>query len=199
MMPAEGRAAESFPLTRRGAIAFSLGAAALLSVLSVAITIFYRKQSLLAVFAQGSGIAIQILVGLALGAVGATAVAASVLHAPVLGSLRRFLGQHLAALRPTTVDIVIVSLAAGFSEELFFRGTLQPLWGIWVASLAFALAHVGGNVFTWTKACFTAYVFVVGLLFGLLNEHVGLVAAMSAHVAFDLVFLVKLRVPIVAG
>lgn len=149
---------------------------------------FYREQSFLALFTEGRPFATQVGVGLLLGVVVAGLIAAVLLRSRPTAPLRDFFREIFANLRPTKLDIVVFSLVSGFSEELFFRGTLQPMWGLWVASLVFALAHVGGNVFTWVKAAFAAYVFTLGLLLGLLCEHAGLVAAIAAHASCNLVF-----------
>lgn len=39
------------------------------------------------------------------------------------------------------IDIFIISLAAGFAEEILFRGTLQVKFGIVAASILFGLVH----------------------------------------------------------
>ncbi len=36
---------------------------------------------------------------------------------------------------------IYISFLAGFSEEFFFRGLLQPLWGITIASVIFGALH----------------------------------------------------------
>jgi uncharacterized protein len=42
------------------------------------------------------------------------------------------------------LDIIILSSASGFCEEVFFRGLLQPKIGIIAASIAFGLLHLPG-------------------------------------------------------
>lgn len=39
-------------------------------------------------------------------------------------------------------EMVLLSVVAGFGEEALFRGVIQPLSGIWLASLLFAVIHV---------------------------------------------------------
>lgn len=41
--------------------------------------------------------------------------------------------------------LVVLSLLAGFAEELLFRGVVQELWGLVVAALLFGLSHWGGR------------------------------------------------------
>ena len=187
---------DSFPLTRRVVHVIGIAAAAFFTLLALAITVFYRGVPFDSLLTEGRPGLVQAVAGLVIGA-GLAAVIAFIILWPTrpegrLASLRTFLAAILARVRPTSLDIVAVSLLAGFSEELFFRGSLQPLWGIWLASLAFALAHVGGNVFARTKLAFAAYVFSMGVLFNLAQHHLGLVAAFTAHAACNMVFLFAL-------
>ena len=41
------------------------------------------------------------------------------------------------------LEVVVISLAAGIGEELFFRGALQPEVGLIPASLVFGVLHMG--------------------------------------------------------
>ena len=42
---------------------------------------------------------------------------------------------------PTYLQIFIIAIFSGIGEELFFRGFLQPYFGIWFTSLMFGIAH----------------------------------------------------------
>ena len=75
-----------------------------------------------------------------------------------------------------------VGLSAGFSEELLFRGVLQralrPVTGRWTvlyASAIFAVLHVGYQSFV-----DLAFVFAVGLVFGLVFERTRSIIGVSA-------------------
>lgn len=48
---------------------------------------------------------------------------------------------HNVIMTSSTSWLLILSLSAGFSEELLFRGVLQVKWGLWAASLLFGAAH----------------------------------------------------------
>ena len=81
-------------------------------------------------------------------------------------------------------DILLASFSAGVGEELFFRAGLQPFLGIWLTSILFIAIH---SYIKMTKAwLFFGFIMILmsaGL--GYLYEYVGLVSAMSAHAAFD--------------
>jgi membrane protease YdiL (CAAX protease family) len=61
------------------------------------------------------------------------------------------------------VEIVVLAGASSVGEEMFFRGALLPVIGLWGSSAVFALLHIGPKVrhLPWTFASLGA-----GLLFG---------------------------------
>ncbi|MCC6991648.1 MAG: CPBP family intramembrane metalloprotease [Acidobacteria bacterium] len=109
------------------------------------------------------------------------------LHAPtgVFARVRTAVDEVLvptfASLTPP--QIVVVSLAAGVGEELFFRGWLQAVVGWLPASLAFGLAHVAGA----RMLAFGVWATVMGaVLGGLALGTGGLLAPMTAHACYDM-------------
>jgi membrane protease YdiL (CAAX protease family) len=96
--------------------------------------------------------------------------------------LRR-LADELAPLLVDGTDrtnLVLISVFSGVGEEVFFRGAVQPEFGLVVASLAFGLLHVGPDrrYLVWT-----VWAVLAGFLFGLLYEWTGgLLAPITAHV-----------------
>jgi uncharacterized protein len=184
--------ATPLPLNRRTVIIFSLAAAAIFSLIAWVVTVRFRGQTFQSLFTAGRPLATQILIGLVAGLALAFAVVLLLLKAPLFARLRDFIRSILAQLRPTGFDMLLVSLLAGFSEELFFRAALQPALGLWLAALVFALAHTGVSVSP-AKLAFAAFVFVMGLLLGTLYERAGLVAAIVAHAVYDLIFLLAVN------
>ncbi len=84
-------------------------------------------------------------------------------------------------------DIVVLSLASGTAEELFFRGALLPWIGVTFSSLAFGLVHIGP---TRRYLPWTAWAIVMGFLLGLLSWATGsIVGPIVAHVAINAVNL----------
>ena len=87
-------------------------------------------------------------------------------------------------------DVVVISIAAGIGEELFFRGVLQPEIGLVPASIVFGLLHMGGRG-TFAFGCWVA---VMGLALGMLaNISEGLVGPIVAHAAYDAAAIGYLR------
>ena len=95
------------------------------------------------------------------------------------------MGEMLAGLSPG--NALLLALASGLAEELFFRGALQPRVGVWFASLLFGLVHIGpGRDFL----AWTVFAILAGGLFGGLFLWTGnLTAPVVAHVVVNAVNL----------
>ena len=89
-----------------------------------------------------------------------------------------------------TASIVLVGAIAGLGEEWLFRGVLQPVMGVIVASIAFGLAHVGGRNMLAFGLWASGMGFVLG---GLAILTGGLTAPMVAHGVYDMLALAYLR------
>ena len=88
------------------------------------------------------------------------------------------------------------ALAAGFGEELLFRGALQPLLGIWVTSVLFVLVHARAyrfNKLSKPVLMQALGIFAASVAFGFIARYAGLVAAMIVHAAIDIVGLYTIR------
>ncbi|HZG62561.1 MAG TPA: CPBP family intramembrane glutamic endopeptidase [Rubrobacteraceae bacterium] len=88
-------------------------------------------------------------------------------------------------------DLVLVSAASGIGEEVLFRGALQPILGLVLASLLFGAMHVGRDrrYLIWTLWALGA-----GFLFGFLYIWTGsLLAPISAHVIHNAATLLLWR------
>lgn len=108
------------------------------------------------------------------------------LHAPtgVFTRVRRAVDEMFvpafASLSPP--QVVVVSVAAGVGEELFFRGWLQAAVGWVPASVAFGLAHIAGP----RMLAFGVWATAMGLVLGGLSMVTGgLLAPMTAHACYD--------------
>ena len=131
----------------------------------------------------------QLITGLTAGLFGAVVVTAVMKQIPFFKPLFDLSRELSDAMNLGSMDILLVASLAGFSEELLFRGVLQPLLGIVITSVIFALIHVGFCLSNRGFQQYAASVFVLGVLLGLISRHAGLPAAMSAHGAWDLAVL----------
>jgi hypothetical protein len=78
----------------------------------------------------------------------------------------------------------LLSVMAAVSEEIIFRGALQPVSGLPLASAFFALSHIQ---YALTPA--TLIVFVVGLGLGWLRLRRNTTSAIMAHFVYNFVQL----------
>ena len=75
---------------------------------------------------------------------------------------------------------VVIGLTAGVSEELVFRGALQPRFGLLATSLLFSFIHAQyAFSFAWV------IVFLLGLVLGLLRKYVNTTTAILTHMLYN--------------
>jgi membrane protease YdiL (CAAX protease family) len=91
--------------------------------------------------------------------------------------------EHLFGGLATVGGAVVLGLSAGISEELLFRGAVQPRLGLLLTTLLFAIGHLQYGL---TPA--TLEVFVIGLVLGLMRKRTGgVVVCMVSHAAYNMV------------
>jgi len=77
---------------------------------------------------------------------------------------------------------LLLAVTTGIGEELFFRGALQPIFGIFWTSVFFVLMH---SQYILTFA--SLVIFLVSIGFGLLARRFSTVAAMVAHIVYNFI------------
>jgi membrane protease YdiL (CAAX protease family) len=77
-----------------------------------------------------------------------------------------------------------LSLSSAVSEEILFRGALQPVFGLGLTSLFFALVHI-----QYTFTPITGIIFIVALGLGWLRQRQSTSAAIIAHFIYNFVQL----------
>jgi uncharacterized protein len=119
------------------------------------------------------------------------------LHRVALRQLRPMFGQF------TWVQLILVAVAAGICEEIFFRGWLQCLltgpidptapWQPKVA-LGVVLAGVGFGMCHAITPMYFVLASLAGIFFGvLLVETSNLLIPITAHAVYDVLMLIRLR------
>ncbi len=84
----------------------------------------------------------------------------------------------------TLLGALLLSLPVAIGEEVFFRGALQPVFGLIPTSLFFAALHAQ---YGFTPALLA--IFLVSLILGVLARRRGTVAAITGHFVFNFVQL----------
>ena len=83
---------------------------------------------------------------------------------------------------------LLVAILAGTGEEIFFRGALQPVFGLYVSSLLFALSHTHYGL---TPEMLI--LFLVSIGFGLARKRFNTTAAIIAHATYNFAPFLILR------
>jgi hypothetical protein len=88
-----------------------------------------------------------------------------------------------------TVNVIFLSICAGVGEEIFFRGALQPILGIWATSVFFVAIH---GYFSFKDMRVNIFAIMLTLFIGLLgwaSQTYSIWLAIVAHFSYDLVLL----------
>lgn len=168
---------------------------AVLAAIGSAIIHFGHEQALGQALLAGLPWRDQLGLGAAFGLAVGLVSAVSTLRKPSAEAVRRTTASY-ARLDLRGWNPLWISLGAGISEELLFRAALQPLLGLWGASLLFLLAHARAYEFRRIDRAALMQaggVFGMGLAFGLGFEYIGLLAMMVAHTIIDIVGLLLVR------
>lgn len=108
---------------------------------------------------------------------------------PFANSLRQTITGYLKPLfsHLTLLDMCIISLLAGFAEELLFRGVAQNKIGIFAASIIFGLLH-------FISPAYFVIAFLISIYLGFLYYYFqSLLIPVQAHFVYDVCALIYLR------
>jgi uncharacterized protein len=77
-------------------------------------------------------------------------------------------------------DWFVLSLAAGFGEEILFRGALQPVFGLTATSFLFAMAHVQYGI-----TPITFVILIIGFALGYIRQKTSTSIAIFVHFGYN--------------
>lgn len=155
---------------------------------------YIQEQKLADLFFAGHHFLIQIGTGLAagilFGAAGLTMIR--------MPSFRKILDEYAIIRQVKQMDlsvneIVYVSLVAGISEEILFRGAIQPVIGIWLTSIIFIGVHGYIRMQSVKHFLYSLFTFLLSCMLGALFIYIGLISAMVAHFIYDVVVLYGIK------
>jgi membrane protease YdiL (CAAX protease family) len=114
---------------------------------------------------------------------------------PIIDSLRKTMITEVKAVFANLrfIDIIAISLIAGFSEEIFFRGILQAKFGLVIASIAFGLFHFITPAYI---VITTIMGFYIGIIFHLSES---LFIPIQLHAVYDIGALTYLKYGVEPG
>ncbi len=185
-------AAGAASLTKGRLLAGTMVPSTICGVLAIAVSLV-RHRPIGLLFEAGLSAGTELSAGLLGGAGAGVLGAALLLRSKIFSDARALASSALASARPGAPELVAIAVAAGVGEELLFRGTLQPAWGLIGSSLIFTFVHFWVPIGGVARAIYIAFVFAVSLGLGWLFERAGLGAAMVAHATTDLTILLTAR------
>ena len=165
------------------AIAHQEGVVAVIAVLGLAFRPNGAVAALAPVGSGAAGLAAGIGVGLA-----GSLVLWLLRPLPPVAALEGFLRRVVDGWTP--LDAAAIALLSGLAEEALVRALLQPLIGLWLAALVFALLHVLPDRRLWF---WPVMALALGVALGLLYARWGYPACAAAHVTLNMVGLLRLR------
>jgi membrane protease YdiL (CAAX protease family) len=92
--------------------------------------------------------------------------------------------EQIAAAFSTLPLAFFLAITVALGEEILFRGAIQPVFGLWMTSIYFALLH---TQYTLTPASLTIVVVALGL--GWLRHRYSTTAAIVGHFVYNFVLL----------
>lgn len=141
-------------------------------------------------FDHGLSVIYQLITGVGSGVIGSMIIWVAINRPLVSEVLDDFyIIKMVRQSRLTSFDRIQLSFFAGAGEELLFRGTIQPLLGIWVTSVIFVGLHGYFKFKSLGHLVFGGIMFGLSVGLGYLFEYAGLIAAMSAHATYDVIML----------
>lgn len=133
----------------------------------------------------------QVVIGLLFGA-----AAYLVIHALIFSGWLSSLTYDIAKIseKLNWVQIVFLSLAAGFGEEILFRVSLQHFFGIWPTAIFFVAIHGYLSLSNYKIFIYGVFMTIVSAGFGFLNADKGIFTAITAHAVIDLFIFSVLKI-----
>lgn len=164
----------------------------LFPLLAAIVIYFFLDVSFVDILTIGEPLKVQLLKGMIYGLISAS-VALWLVQLKVLKKATDYFIGMFKNLKLTYVDIVFFSLCAGIGEEIFFRGAIQPLLGVWLTAFIFIAIH---GYLSFTDLSINIYgsmmvVIVAG--FGFLTLKYGIWAAIMAHFIFDVIVFIYIK------
>jgi uncharacterized protein len=107
--------------------------------------------------------------------------------------VRHFFETLIGDLNPSFANIVFYSFCAAVGEEILFRAGLQPMIGIWPASILFVVLHGYINPGNINLSIYGTFLIIICAGFGYLFKFFGLGSAIIAHFLYDVAMFSVLK------
>lgn len=108
-------------------------------------------------------------------------------------NVRTFFESLIGEINPSLTQILFYSFCASVGEEILFRAGVQPIIGIWPASIVFVLLHGYLNPSNFSLMLYGIFLIVVCAGFGYMFRYFGLSSSIVAHFIYDVSMFCVLR------
>jgi len=156
------------------------------SLLGILIIYFWIQKDWWNYLLAGEAISSQILKGTGFGLFSAL-WALALIQTKILNQVTGYFEEMFDNLQLSIWDILFFSFCAGVGEEIFFRGALQPFGGIWIIAIIFVVLHGYINPKNLRASIYGLILILIVAGMGYLADKVGLISAIAAHMAFDVI------------
>ncbi len=171
-------------------LVLSLGSGVIYILIALLLYQYFHDTPLVTVLFEGMPVLHQLGIGVLFGAVAAAIVGYISYQPPVAEIIRDFtIIDFVLNTRFTLFDRTQISFVAGISEEILFRGAIQPLIGVWWTSLIFVALHGYFLFKTPAHLMLGVMMFTLSVGLGYLFIWSGLIAAIAAHIVYDFLLL----------
>jgi membrane protease YdiL (CAAX protease family) len=163
-----------------------------MSAIGILLITYLQKGDVQQVLLGGKPYYIQALTGLFFGAV-SSLLAILLIRGKKFKNVRSFFENLMHELNPSFFNILFYSFCAGVGEEVLFRAGIQPLIGIWPASVLFVLLHGYITPSNLTLSIYGVFLVIICSGFGYLFKFFGLTSSAVAHFIYDVVMFCMLK------
>ncbi len=139
---------------------------------------------------------LQTLAGLFFGSLSAL-LALALINGKRFRGVKVFFAELLQDLNPSFGHIIFYSFCASVGEEVLFRAGIQPLIGIWPASIIFVLLHGYINPANINLTIYGIFLIAICAGFGYLFRFFGLPSAIVAHLIYDIAMFSVIKYSVV--
>jgi len=163
-----------------------------MSAIGISLINYLQKRDVQQVLLGGKPYYAQVLTGLFFGSLSAL-LAILLIRGKKFKNVRSFFETLMHELNPSFFNILFYSFCAGVGEEMLFRAGIQPLIGIWPASVLFVLLHGYINPSNITLSIYGMFLIIICSGFGYLFKFFGITSSCVAHFIYDVAMFSLLK------
>ncbi len=155
-----------------------------MSAIGILFIHYLQQKGVRTVLLGGKKYYLQTLAGLFFGSLAAI-LGLLMINGKKFKGIRVFFEGMIGGMNPTFINILFYSFCASVGEEILFRAGIQPLIGVWPASVLFVVLH--GYIYpsNFNLTIYGIFLVVICAGFGYLFRYFGLFSAIIAHFVYD--------------